>query len=704
MKLFKNGGFLSKIFYIELILVVSLLSSYAVTAYVKDAPLRPLDTHRPYRYVFDNYRVLHDFLGLPAEIFEDDSDEPAVSPDTTPPAHTLSADLLTLRTVETLLKEKKYRRADQLLNSITDPHPFLEKKKMKWGLQTRYLQQGYREFLEQYDTLPVTDNLQIQLLRINSLLKTGREETAFALFKELFFRRPLKPFQNTLPRRTLDKFLRKLSYDDWFRKFRFLARTNAFSEFLREKKYIGAPQLLNLFYGEFYYKRKRYTAVQQRLASVKSPKLLNLKNRLLLKIEVRRKNYDKLDEKLDALKADKPLHGEVLFDVASLLLIHRELDRSAAVLLTYIHLMESEPSLRQGNSNYWKALWLSAWIHYRQDRESEALHFFKKGTASPFNSYRMASLYWTNRLSRGQDGKNSSLKEYPFSYYYTKNLHPAGPSRQVGLKKFITLVNGKQGPFFQQVVEDLRSLLENGLIDESFEFVRWGKDAAQLSAPEQNVLKLIESILYLRKGDFYHAFITFRRNFDDYETLRLPLFLGAIYTPVKYRRWVEQYSQQHRLDPNFVFALIRQESFFRPDIVSPARANGLMQLLYSTARQTAARSGMRIRRWDLYTPQINIRLGTEHLKGLLDKYDGKAHLALAAYNAGAHRVDGWLKSFGNVPDDEFIELIPFSETRGYVKNILRNYYYYRFYYGSQTNQPGLVTADLENREVYVNEK
>jgi soluble lytic murein transglycosylase len=106
-----------------------------------------------------------------------------------------------------------------------------------------------------------------------------------------------------------------------------------------------------------------------------------------------------------------------------------------------------------------------------------------------------------------------------------------------------------------------------------------------------------------------------------------------------------------------------------------------MQLLYGTAREVAARQGMRIKRWDLYNPPINIRLGTDYLKRLLDKYDGKLHLALAAYNAGAHRVDAWLNSFGEVPDDEFIELIPFTETRSYVKNILRNYYYYRFYYG-----------------------
>ena len=91
--------------------------------------------------------------------------------------------------------------------------------------------------------------------------------------------------------------------------------------------------------------------------------------------------------------------------------------------------------------------------------------------------------------------------------------------------------------------------------------------------------------------------------------------------------------------------------------------------------------GIKVRsRWDLYKPEINIRLGSKYFRYLLDKYDGRVYLALAAYNAGDHRVDRWLKEFGAVEEEEFIEMIPFSETRSYVKNIFRNYYYYRYYY------------------------
>jgi hypothetical protein len=651
-----------------------LLFSFAIFAYIKETNPTPVTpgNMRSYRCLFDNYKVLHYFLGIPESTFSP-ADEENDQFD-----HPLSADIMKLRNVESLLKDKKYRQANRLLTGAAQTHEFLEKKKKKLYLQTLYFLQQYRGFLKQYDAYPIEDNLQIQLLRLNCLVKTNAEEKAFLLFKKLFLENNLKPFKDFISSRTLNRFLQKLEYDDWFKKFTYLARRNYYSEFLREKNYIRAPQMHHLFYAEFYYKRRRYTAVQQRLANVKSPKLLNHKKKLLLKIEIRRQNYEDIFKKLDELKNDGALYAEVMFDAAGILLVHRELDLSSALFTGYIDFVEKNRQLVKKDSNYWKALWLSAWIHYRKKEYDIAGMYFEKGTHSDNDSYKMANIYWLNRMRKTVP---TQLEYYPFSYYYTKTKNPTETGRQKSLKEFISLMDGKQGPLFRRFIDDLKSLLSNGLIEESFDFIGWAKQEQALSQSEKNTLKLIESILYFRKGDFYHAFVSFRKNFDCYACLRLPLFLGKIYSPIRYRDLVESYSKQHRLDSNLVFALIRQESFFRPDIVSPARANGLMQLLYGTAREIAARQGMRIKRWDLYTPSVNIRLGTDHLKRLLDKYDGKLHLALAAYNAGGHRVDAWLKSFGEVPDDEFIELIPFTETRSYVKNILRNYYYYRFYYG-----------------------
>ena len=676
MKPFREKSFLAKFFFIELVLICSLVLSLAVSVYMKATAPIPHYHLRSYKNLFANYRILRYFLYLPESVFT-----PVEEP-TELFSHPLSAYIMTLKEVESLFKEKKYLQANRLLSESVLPHEFLKKKKNKLHLQILYFLQQYRQFLELYDAYPITDNLQIQLLRLNCLVKTNAEDKAFSLFKEMFLKNSLKPFKDTVSRITLNRFLQKLEYDDWFKKFSYLAQRNYYSEFLREKDYIKAPQLHHLFYAEFYYKQKKYTAVQQRLATVNSPKLLNHKKKLLLKIAIRRKEYQDLYKKLDELKNDDVLYAEVLFDAGGILLVHGELDLASTLFSRYTTFIERNRRTMKKDSDYWKALWLSAWIHYRKKEYDAAVRYFEKGTQSDNDSYRAANLYWLNHM---RDTEPIQLEKYPFSYYYTKTRDIDDSFHQESLQDFISLIDGKQGPLFLSMIYDLKALLANGLIEESFDFIAWARQEHGLSRPEKNILKLIESIIYYRKGDFYHAFVSFRKNFECYSCLRLPKFLGKIYSPIKYADLVESHSTEQQLDSNLVFALIREESFFRPNIISPARANGLMQLLYGTAREIAARQGKKISRWDLYNPLVNIQLGTQYLRRLLDKYDGKLHLALAAYNAGDHRVDAWLDSFGEVPEDEFIELIPFTETRTYVKNILRNYYYYRFYYGDKKN-------------------
>lgn len=697
MKLFKENSFLKKIFFIELILIFSGVSSFFILAYVKKVVPFPAESstreHRENRALLDNYRILSYFLGLPDSMFtpEEESEKNPGNWSIEEISDEFIAGIVKVQAAESLLKEKKYGRAGEILASLKSPHDFLEEKITVLYLKILYFQQKFREFLSRYKSYPLKDNLQIQLLRINCLTRinaiksTNAEEEAFKIFRRLFLRNRLKPFQDYIASRTLSGFLKKLSYDDWYLKFDWLARGNYYSEFQVENRYIKSPQLTDLFYAEFNYRQRRYSRVQRYLGSVTNPQLENHKKKLLFKIELRRGNLDPGDihAGLDELKGEGALYAELLFDTAGILLNQRELDLSLSIFAKYIELIETDRSLSKNDSNYWKALWLSAWVHLRKGSKADALNCFKKGLRSPGDTYRSANTYWYHRLNRSNAAR--PVSDFAFSYYYVKTRGPFAPDRishkDSGLQRFISLINGPQSPLFLQLVENLKSLLENRKLDESFDFVQWAKRSTKLSRSERNVFKIIESILYLKKKDFYHTFVTFRNNFDCYQCLRPPKFLSGLYSPVKYLDLIDTYSKRYRLDRNLVLGLIREESFFRPRIISPARANGLMQLLFGTARQVAARQGKKIQRWDLYTPHINISLGTDHLRELLDKYDDKLHLVLAAYNAGSYRVDSWLRQFGNVPDDQFIEMIPFTETRGYVKNILRNYYYYRFYYG-----------------------
>jgi soluble lytic murein transglycosylase len=139
--------------------------------------------------------------------------------------------------------------------------------------------------------------------------------------------------------------------------------------------------------------------------------------------------------------------------------------------------------------------------------------------------------------------------------------------------------------------------------------------------------------------------------------------------PLKHEDIIRQQSHRKNLDPALVAAIIYQESKFA-DRTSAAGARGLMQITPDTANFIAKNSGgVRFTLQDLATPQINIAYGTWYLRWLLDRYQGRKPLAIAAYNAGFGHVDKWVKSAGPDSFDPKTD-IPFPETRNYVLNVL----------------------------------
>jgi soluble lytic murein transglycosylase len=136
---------------------------------------------------------------------------------------------------------------------------------------------------------------------------------------------------------------------------------------------------------------------------------------------------------------------------------------------------------------------------------------------------------------------------------------------------------------------------------------------------------------------------------------------------------VAQQARAVALNPHLVLSIMRQESGFQPTAVSSAGAVGLMQLMPATARLVSQQLGLGPVSADiLATPRLNITLGTQYFASMLQRYHGNIFLALAAYNAGPGRVGRWQKQWPDLPMDEFVEHIPFRETRLYVKLVLRN--------------------------------
>ena len=151
--------------------------------------------------------------------------------------------------------------------------------------------------------------------------------------------------------------------------------------------------------------------------------------------------------------------------------------------------------------------------------------------------------------------------------------------------------------------------------------------------------------------------------------------LKIIY-PQKYSEYVEQVAMEYELDPLLLYAIIKAESNFESDAVSKQNAQGLMQLMYSTAEEIAESIDLELTEENIFEPEINIQLGTKYISNLLQKYEC-VEVALAAYNAGSGNVDKWIKNGTIKSDGSDIENIPYKETNAYVRKIMRDYEIYK---------------------------
>ena len=165
-----------------------------------------------------------------------------------------------------------------------------------------------------------------------------------------------------------------------------------------------------------------------------------------------------------------------------------------------------------------------------------------------------------------------------------------------------------------------------------------------------------------------------------------PRLLRIIY-PFPYRDMVVAEAEEQGLDPYLVAGLIRQESMFDAAITSWAGAQGLMQIMPATGAGLARGAGIAdFHEAMLHRPEVNIHLGTRYFARLLDRFDGRVPPALAAYNAGPHRVARWQGLPEYAEDELFAERIPYDETRDYVKKVQQNARLYRFLYGTNSAQ------------------
>lgn len=615
-----------------------------------------------HQQLFRNYRFLNIFLA-------NGPSRPLTGIDPVDRDRPLLAAIARLRHAEQLLGEKKYDAGSAVLAEIPGAFPYLAAQRDELQLRSLYAAGKFKTFIVYHDAHRA-GSLETKIMLLNCLLRDKQTVRAQEEFRLLFVNRHIAAFRKALPALALSGLLRRLDEDFWFAKFSFLQKTAAKAEFRQELPFCRFRPLATLFKAEFAYLGRDYARSRALLQEGLGERYQPFAEKILLKIALRLDLQTDILGQLKAIGRDSPLYPELLRDAAQILLSKKEFERALPMYSLYLE------QCREPGEEYWKTVWLLAWIHYRQDRKHLARRYFKKGCESPLLSYRIASRYW---LGKVENRKAQPPYPYPFSYYAVRTFRDKakfGPLSQA----FIGSIDGAPSARFMEIGADVKVLAKYGLWDDCLETIRAAKSDPQLNRSDRNLLKISESLVEYRQNRFYQAFASFRNNFKQIENVRLPNFLSGIFFPRQYSNLIAAYSREHAVDPHLVQALIREESFFRADSLSPARAFGLMQLLHSTARQVARGSSLKVRAKDLYDPETNISLGLQYLKTLIDKYDGRLYLALAAYNAGVGVVDQWLADFPGASEDEFIEMIPYSETRNYVKNILRNYFFYRYYY------------------------
>ena len=400
-------------------------------------------------------------------------------------------------------------------------------------------------------------------------------------------------------------------------------------------------------------------------------------------------------EELRQSAPTSPWLDSALLSAANLHLVHHEYEQS---LDTFRELQQRFPSGAKASYAHWKA----AWLALRLGRKEEAKKEFEEQIALyPGGNEANAALYWRARLAEedNQFGMARAfyekLSERYRNYYYAelgrdrlKKLPAAtdSPGEYPLLDRIPPLDHAEKITLSDPPIDDLhlqkaRLLGNGGLVDLAV------RELQAAAADEPGSWALAETAqLFTDTGHYDRAIEAMKHSVPSYFAVDIPMlpreYWEALF-PRPYWSDLKKYSLANGLDPYLVASLIRQESEFNPLAVSRANAVGLMQLLPKTGKVVARAEG--IKRYtpsQLFTPAVNLQLGTHYFRGMVNQFGGSFEHALAAYNAGSDRVDEWMGQGPYRDSPEFVESIPFTETREYVQAIIRNANVYRQLYGA----------------------
>jgi len=368
------------------------------------------------------------------------------------------------------------------------------------------------------------------------------------------------------------------------------------------------------------------------------------------------------------------------------------LDRDHAVEF-YQRMLAAFPTGPNANIASWRIAW-TAYMERRPEAEAQLEQFLRQ---YPSSGFVVDALYWLGRMNeragkmeRADSFYSEALERFPQTYFG----HLASERRRA-----LGELTAEPVDFLSQIPSASPLDTLAGPMPAAAHEV-WLKAQALESIGFDNSAELELRAAYLTTrapqlllaaaeaagaaGQYNVGIVAARQLVPQLEARKfeeVPLDVWRIAYPMPYRDAVEREALRSKLDPMLVAGLIRQESAFNHDAVSSMAAVGLMQLEPSTGARLARSLRLGYSRSRLFDPDYNVRLGTVYLAGLLESYM-TPEAALAAYNAGEDRVAEWTMGQNYEETAEFVESIPFTETREYVQIVLRNAELYRETYAS----------------------
>ena len=334
------------------------------------------------------------------------------------------------------------------------------------------------------------------------------------------------------------------------------------------------------------------------------------------------------------------------------------------------------------------ALWREGWAQYRTSAYADARSTFKRLVSKTEDS--LAALrpkYWAARAAiqagekkLGHRELESLAREFPLTYYGWRAQERLQLDRGSLVVSDRNLREGTRR-VDDEAIERAALLIEAGLSDLARDELRFSARKARGFVDRTRV-----GVLLAEVGDYHRANELVVTAYGDSLARGLQPGRESLWWlswPPAYRSTIQEvFPKEAKIEPELVWAIMREESHYRVDARSSVGALGLLQLMPTTAAQLARENGISdFESEDLFDPRTNITLGAIYLDQLATRFDGRLSAAIGSYNAGGRRVSTWLQGdAGTLDDDVWVEDIPYDQTRSYVKRVLRSLHVYKSFY------------------------